>query len=86
MFDVQCIRMLLVAGLRKHGSAEKNIMAWLSDRNICAHDSILLKVRMPGVEPGSQAWEACMIPLHYMRSYHRIVVHGKQAVAQQHTS
>ena len=22
---------------------------------------------MPGVEPGSQAWEACMIPLHYMR-------------------
>ena len=23
---------------------------------------------MPGVEPGSQAWEACMIPLHYMRS------------------
>ena len=25
------------------------------------------KLRMPGVEPGSQAWEACMIPLHYMR-------------------
>ena len=25
-------------------------------------------MRMPGVEPGSQAWEACMIPLHYMRS------------------
>ena len=25
------------------------------------------KVRMPGVEPGSQAWEACMMPLHYMR-------------------
>ncbi len=24
-------------------------------------------VRMPGVEPGSQAWEACMIPLHCMR-------------------
>ena len=24
-------------------------------------------MRMPGVEPGSQAWEACMIPLHYMR-------------------
>ena len=22
---------------------------------------------MPGVEPGSQAWGACMIPLHYMR-------------------
>jgi hypothetical protein len=25
------------------------------------------KMRMPGVEPGSQAWEACMMPLHYMR-------------------
>ena len=24
------------------------------------------KMRMPGVEPGSQAWEACMMPLHYM--------------------
>ena len=24
-------------------------------------------MRMPGVEPGSQAWEACMMPLHYMR-------------------
>ena len=27
-------------------------------------------VRMPGVEPGSQAWEACMMPLHYMRFLH----------------
>ena len=27
----------------------------------------IAKMRMPGVEPGSQAWEACMIPLHYMR-------------------
>ena len=25
-------------------------------------------MRTPGVEPGSQAWEACMMPLHYMRS------------------
>ena len=66
--------------------SKQNIMAWLSDQNICAHDAILLKVRMPGVEPGSQAWEACMIPLHYMRSYNSIVVHGSQAVAQQHTS
>ena len=24
-------------------------------------------MRPPGVEPGSQAWEACMMPLHYMR-------------------
>ena len=26
-------------------------------------------MRMPGVEPGSQAWKACMIPRHYMRVY-----------------
>ena len=38
-----------------------------------------LKMRMPGVEPGSQAWEACMIPLHYMRSCHRIMIHGQNA-------
>ena len=25
------------------------------------------QMRTPGVEPGSQAWEACMMPLHYMR-------------------
>ena len=25
------------------------------------------RMRMPGVEPGSQAWGACVIPLHYMR-------------------
>ena len=24
-------------------------------------------LRTPGVEPGSQAWEACMMPLHYVR-------------------
>jgi hypothetical protein len=25
------------------------------------------EMHTPGVEPGSQAWEACMMPLHYMR-------------------
>ena len=25
------------------------------------------KLRTPGVEPGSQAWGACMMPLHYVR-------------------
>ena len=24
-------------------------------------------VRMPGVEPGPQSWEACVMPLQYMR-------------------
>ena len=28
-------------------------------------------LRTPGVEPGSQAWEACMMPLHYVRSRQR---------------
>ena len=27
-----------------------------------------LQMRLPGVEPGAQAWEACMLPLHYRRS------------------
>ena len=29
-----------------------------------------LQMRLPRVEPGAQAWEACMIPLHYMRMKH----------------
>ncbi len=24
------------------------------------------EMRLPGVEPGAQAWEACMLPLHYL--------------------
>ena len=28
----------------------------------------LMEMCMPGVEPGPHAWEACMIPLHDMRS------------------
>ena len=24
------------------------------------------EMHTPGVEPGSQAWEACMMPLHYV--------------------
>ena len=27
-----------------------------------------IATRLPGVEPGAQAWEACMLPLHYRRS------------------
>ena len=27
------------------------------------------QMRTPGVEPGSQVWEACMMPLHYVRSH-----------------
>ncbi len=52
---------------------------------ICFHitNSICANVRTPGVEPGSQAWEACMIPLHYMRSCNRTAFHGQTAVARQ---
>ena len=27
-----------------------------------------IRMRTPGIEPGAQAWEACMLPLHYERS------------------
>ena len=30
-----------------------------------------IAMRLPGVEPGAQAWEACMLPLHYRRSCSR---------------
>ena len=26
-------------------------------------------MRTPGIEPGAQAWEACMLPLHYERHW-----------------
>ena len=26
-------------------------------------------MRRPGIEPGSQEWESCMIPLHQRRRY-----------------
>ena len=32
-------------------------------------------MRTPGVEPGSQAWEACMMPLHYVRSHEPLESH-----------
>ena len=35
--------------------------------SICVRHLPWEELRMPGVEPGSQAWEACMMPLHYMR-------------------
>lgn len=41
---------------------ETTKVAWLQP---CRH--ACQAMRMPGVEPGAQAWEACMLPLHYMR-------------------
>ena len=50
-------------GLRRWGRSVADF------RRTCARARLksISKMRMPGVEPGSQAWEACMIPLHYMR-------------------
>ena len=39
----------------------------ISSPPLTVADSGVRLMRMPGVEPGSQAWEACMMPLHYMR-------------------
>ena len=36
-----------------------NSTGWVSD--------LPQQMRLPGVEPGAQAWEACMLPLHYRR-------------------
>ena len=49
--------------LCQYGPPESNAQLCLSQRRLPA-----LKMRTPGVEPGSQAWEACMMPLHYVRS------------------
>ena len=39
-----------------------------------------LKMHQPGIEPGAQAWEACMLPLHYERSRtkHHIACRDRQ--------
>ena len=30
-----------------------------------------IRLRRPGIEPGSQEWESCMIPLHQRRQLER---------------
>ena len=40
---------------------------------------ILQALRTPGVETGSQAWEACMMPLHYVRCWFHSEVITKEA-------
>ena len=53
----------MAANDKKHKNAAKCPCAQL----IRSQSSGKEHVRMPGVEPGSQAWEASMMPLHYMR-------------------
>ena len=43
-------------------------------------------MRMPGVKPGSQAWEACMMPLHYMRLVHNFMDRSPLAYEAQRDS
>ena len=39
-----------------------------------------LLLRMLGIEPRAQAWEACMLPLHYMRSRNPKELEGRARV------
>ena len=34
--------------------------------------------RRPGIEPGSQEWESCMIPLHQRRCHIRYIISSRQ--------
>ena len=40
-------------------------------------DASQLLLRMLGIEPRAQAWEACMLPLHYMRSRYPKKLEGR---------
>ena len=46
---------------------EAGIRRMLLTSRTGVHPRQALWVRTPGVEPGSQAWGACMMPLHYVR-------------------
>ena len=48
------------------------------DRKACSSQAEIM--RTPGVEPGSQAWKACMMPLHYVRSRSHLHDHGGSLV------
>lgn len=50
-----------------HWSWVKTCKSTLASTCVSVHTNGYQHLRMPGVEPGSQAWEACMMPLHYMR-------------------
>ena len=52
---------------RLHSSWVKTCKSTLASTCVSEHTNGYQHLRMPGVEPGSQAWEACMMPLHYMR-------------------
>ena len=53
-----------ISGCAASRAAVRCLRSTPHDRTSALHD-----MRMPGVEPGSQAWEACMMPLHYMRRW-----------------
>ena len=52
----------------KHSSANKRDSQNERARPPGGNTQKQKKLRTPGVEPGSQAWEACMMPLHYVRA------------------
>ena len=56
----------------------------LLPRQAAIKSSSYAAMRQPGVEPGAQAWEACMLPLHYWRScYQYAALHAMQKLATQ---
>ena len=53
---------------RRTKTRRQNNRNMTTTTEITTKDKLKIKMRTPGVEPGSQAWEACMMPLHYVRS------------------
>ena len=57
-------------GKREKNSAARHLPAEIHHFILMASEArsncMNSHMRMPGVEPGSQAWEACIIPPHYM--------------------
>ena len=62
MEDLRVSHDIRLLGAVLRGCGAFRLVGYMT-RTYCAWEEL----RMPGVEPGSQAWEACMMPLHYMR-------------------
>ena len=70
--DLSCRALCLATGGSRMAASFTMSVA-LSPPDSGPHGLTLKKMRLPGVEPGAQAWEACMLPLHYRRSYNNSI-------------
>ena len=66
---------MLWTGLAQRGQRDSFLKVIFYGNESHAKDILLqymcfeaMRMRLPGVEPGAQAWEACVLPLHYRRS------------------